>query len=112
MPLAAFWAFNLSPPGYLRVVIRTEQDYFANSESQTQEKNALSSIIYKYLVYGRTGDHSFAGRSHQARFLTQTMGSLVSGLLSTTDYAATGSLWWLILLHIGLPLISVLAPSR
>jgi membrane protease YdiL (CAAX protease family) len=50
--------------------------------------------------------------SHGCKTLTQTAGSLVSALLFTTGYAVTGSLWWLIILHIALPSLSVLAVSR
>jgi membrane protease YdiL (CAAX protease family) len=52
------------------------------------------------------------GLSHVGKSVTQTVGSLVSALLFTTGYAATGSLWWLIILHIALPLASVLALLR
>jgi membrane protease YdiL (CAAX protease family) len=52
------------------------------------------------------------GLSHGCKTVTQTMGSLVSALLFTTGYAATGSLWWLIILHIALPLVYMLALSR
>ncbi len=52
------------------------------------------------------------GLSHSCKTIMQTAGSLVSAFLFTTGYAATGSLWWLILLHIAMPLISVFAHSR
>lgn len=52
------------------------------------------------------------GLSHGCKTMAQTIGSLVSALLFTTGYAATGSLWWLIILHIALPLISVFSLSR
>ena len=38
--------------------------------------------------------------------------SLVSALLFTTGYALTHSLWWLILIHLGLPLIGYLGWRR
>ncbi|GAA4032471.1 hypothetical protein GCM10022281_10160 [Sphingomonas rosea] len=38
--------------------------------------------------------------------------SLVSALLFTAGYALTGSLWWLILIHLGLPLIGYLGWRR
>lgn len=47
--------------------------------------------------------------SHGCKTITQTTGSLVSALLFTTGYAVTGSLWWLIILHIALPLAGVFA---
>lgn len=37
------------------------------------------------------------------------VGSLVAALLFTTAYAVTQSLWWLVVLHAGLPLIGMLA---
>jgi len=52
------------------------------------------------------------GLCHGYKTMTQTVGSLVSSLLFTTGYATTGNLWWLIILHIALPLLSVLATSR
>jgi membrane protease YdiL (CAAX protease family) len=52
------------------------------------------------------------GCAHGCKTVTQTAGSLISALLFTTGYAATGSLWWLIILHIGLPLVSMLGFSR
>jgi len=52
------------------------------------------------------------GLSHGSKSITQTAGSLVSALLFTTGYAATGNLWWLILLHIAMPLAVVLTTSR
>ena len=52
------------------------------------------------------------GLSHGCKTMMQTTGSLVSALLFTTGYAATGSLWWLIILHIALPLAGMLALSR
>jgi membrane protease YdiL (CAAX protease family) len=52
------------------------------------------------------------GLSHGCKTMMQTTGSLVSALLFTTGYAATGSLWWLIILHIALPLAGVLASLR
>lgn len=52
------------------------------------------------------------GLFHGCKNLTRTTGSLVSGLLFTAAYAATRSLWWLIILHIALPTVSMLAIVR
>jgi membrane protease YdiL (CAAX protease family) len=52
------------------------------------------------------------GLSHGCNTITRTMGSLASALLFTTGYAATRSLWWLIILHIALPLVTTLPAWR
>lgn len=52
------------------------------------------------------------GLSHRYETMAKTTGSLVSALLFTTGYAATGSLWWLIILHTALPLAIMFAVSR
>ncbi len=52
------------------------------------------------------------GLSHRGKTKSQTIGSLVSALLFTTGYAATGSLWWLIILHISLPIATMQAILR
>ena len=52
------------------------------------------------------------GLSHSCKTMKRTMGSLASALLFTTGYAVTGSLWWLIILHIALPLLTALPAWR
>lgn len=49
------------------------------------------------------------GVAHGYRGRTQFLGSLVSALLFTLAFVLTRSLWWLILLHIGLPLFGAVA---
>jgi membrane protease YdiL (CAAX protease family) len=53
------------------------------------------------------------GLSHGCKTIMRTTGSLVSAFLFTIGYAATGSLWWLIILHTAAPLsIGVIALRR
>jgi membrane protease YdiL (CAAX protease family) len=49
------------------------------------------------------------GLAHGYTSLGAFAGSLAGALLFTTAYALTQSLWWLIMLHAGLPLIGMLA---
>jgi membrane protease YdiL (CAAX protease family) len=49
------------------------------------------------------------GFAHGARDVRSLIGALVTSFLFTTAYAMTGSLWWLIILHAGLPMIGLLA---
>lgn len=54
---------------------------------------------------------------HGSRDSKSLIGAVIASFLFTIGYALTGSLWWLILLHIGLPLIGMAAmrpmrPSR
>jgi membrane protease YdiL (CAAX protease family) len=70
----------------------------------------LSPIIG--IVPGVAASSIAYGLSHGCKTVTQTTASVVSALLFTVGYAATGSLWWLIILHIALPLVATLTPSR
>ena len=49
------------------------------------------------------------GLAHGTKDVRSLIGAVVSSFLFTIAYALTGSLWWLIILHIGLPLIALLA---
>ncbi len=40
------------------------------------------------------------------------MASLISALVFTLAYAVSGSLWWLMILHTGLPLLPLLSPPK
>ncbi len=55
------------------------------------------------IVYGLA--HGYQSR----RLFT---GSLISAFFFVGGYAATGSLWWLMLLHSALPLVGLVAPER
>lgn len=46
---------------------------------------------------------------HGSRDTKSLIGSVISSFLFTIGFAATGSLWWLILIHAALPLIGLLA---
>ncbi len=50
--------------------------------------------------------------SHGFKTTGKLIGSLISALLFTTAYALSHSLWWLIMLHAGLPIIGVLIGRR
>lgn len=52
------------------------------------------------------------GVAHGWESWGQGLGSIVSAFLFTIGYAATGSLWWLIAIHTGLPLVALLAGWR
>lgn len=52
------------------------------------------------------------GLAHGLKSTGQFLGSLASALVFTVGYALTHSLWWLILLHIGLPLIAAFSTVR
>jgi membrane protease YdiL (CAAX protease family) len=52
------------------------------------------------------------GLAHRSQDWRRVAGSLVAAGLFTTAYALTGSLWWLMLLHAGLPLIAVAGMRR
>ena len=47
------------------------------------------------------------GLAHGYRSNAALIGSLVSALLFAGGYALTGSLWWLVVIHIGLPLVGL-----
>lgn len=67
---------------------------------------AAAAIILAALAYGLA--HGYEKKS-------QLVGSIVSAFLFTLAFYYTQSLWWLILLHIGLPLfgaVNVVAVSR
>ncbi|HEY0115608.1 MAG TPA: CPBP family intramembrane glutamic endopeptidase [Allosphingosinicella sp.] len=49
------------------------------------------------------------GLAHATRDVRSLVGAIVSAFAFTIAYALTGSLWWLIILHIGLPMIGLLA---
>jgi membrane protease YdiL (CAAX protease family) len=51
------------------------------------------------------------GAAHGYKNLRQFAGSLISAFLFVIAYALTKSLWWLILLHCSLPMLSVVAIS-
>ena len=52
------------------------------------------------------------GAGHGIGDKRELAGSLAVALLFTTAYALTRSLWWLMLLHAGLPLVGALAGRR
>lgn len=52
------------------------------------------------------------GLAHGWKSWKQGVGSIVSAFLFTIGYATTGSLWWLIAFHSGLPLVALLAGWR
>lgn len=52
------------------------------------------------------------GAGHGFKSPKQFGGSLVSALAFAIGFAVTGNLWWLIVLHAGLPLIGLLASRR
>jgi len=49
------------------------------------------------------------GMAHGYKSPGQLTASIVSALLFGTGYVATGSLWWLIAIHIGLPLLGAVS---
>ena len=49
------------------------------------------------------------GLAHGWKNSRQGLGSIVSALLFATGYALTGSLWWLIIIHIALPVVGFAA---
>jgi len=52
------------------------------------------------------------GLAHATRNLGSLIGAVISSFLFTIGYALTGSLWWLIVLHAGLPLMALLTPRQ
>ena len=52
------------------------------------------------------------GAGHGVSDKRNLAGSLAAALLFTTAYALTRSLWWLMLLHAGLPFLGLLAEKR
>ena len=52
------------------------------------------------------------GLAHGWENNRQGVGSIISALLFCIGYALTGSLWWLIIIHIALPLIGMLAMHK
>lgn len=62
-----------------------------------------ASVLLASLAYGFA--HGWTG----AR---QSFGSFASALLFTLGYVLTGNLWWLVVIHIGLPLVGFLALYR
>lgn len=52
------------------------------------------------------------GLAHGWKNARESFPSIVSAFLFTIGYALTGSLWWLIVIHMGLPLIGYLATHR
>lgn len=52
------------------------------------------------------------GLAHGYKTRRLFIGSLISAFLFVGAYAATGSLWWLMLLHSALPLVGLLAPAE
>ncbi len=52
------------------------------------------------------------GAAHGYKSRHQFIGSLVSALAFTSGYALTHSLWWLMLIHVGLPWVGVLRIQR
>lgn len=52
------------------------------------------------------------GAAHGYKSRGQFIGSIVSAFLFTIGYALTGSLWWLMVLHIGLPLFGMISSQR
>ncbi|MBB6253744.1 CPBP family intramembrane glutamic endopeptidase [Nitrospirillum iridis] len=53
------------------------------------------------------------GMAHGFKGWKPFLGSLLSAVIFTTAYALTDSLWWLILIHVGLPLsVTFARPSR
>jgi membrane protease YdiL (CAAX protease family) len=49
---------------------------------------------------------------HGSRGTGSLVGATIASFLFTIGYAVTGSLWWLMLLHAGLPMIGLLASRR
>lgn len=49
------------------------------------------------------------GLGHGSRDTRSLIGATIASFLFTIAYALTGSLWWLILLHSGLPMLGLLA---
>jgi membrane protease YdiL (CAAX protease family) len=52
------------------------------------------------------------GVGHGFTNIRQFAGSLLAALVFTVAYAATQSLWWLMLIHVGLPLLAAAAQAR
>jgi membrane protease YdiL (CAAX protease family) len=52
------------------------------------------------------------GLAHGWKSWGQGLGSIASAFLFTIGFAITGSLWWLIAIHSGLPLVALLAGWR
>ena len=52
------------------------------------------------------------GLAHGWKSRWEGLGSIASAFLFTIGFAVTGSLWWLIAIHTGLPLIALLAGWR
>jgi membrane protease YdiL (CAAX protease family) len=60
-------------------------------------------VILAALAYG-------IGHGYQDR--AQFIGSIVASFLFTIAYALTGSLWWLMVLHAGMPMLALLQPRK
>lgn len=52
------------------------------------------------------------GLAHGVTSWKSLMASLISALVFTLAYAVSGSLWWLMILHTGLPLLPLLSPPK
>lgn len=52
------------------------------------------------------------GLAHGWKSWAQGLGSIGSAFLFTIGFAVSGSLWWLIVIHFGLPLVALLAGWR
>lgn len=51
------------------------------------------------------------GLAHGYQNLRQLIGSIISAFVFTSAFALTHSLWWLIILHAGLPMVGLLVPT-
>ncbi len=63
----------------------------------------VAAVVLPALAYGVA--HGYQGR-------TQFIGSIVSALLFTLGFVLTRSLWWLMLIHVALPLFGAVAQKR
>jgi membrane protease YdiL (CAAX protease family) len=52
------------------------------------------------------------GLVHGWKSARESLRSIAGAFAFTISYALTGSLWWLIVIHVGLPLISFIAVRR
>lgn len=64
---------------------------------------AVAAVVLPALAYGVA--HGYRGRA-------QFIGGIVSALLFTLGFVLTHSLWWLIMIHIALPLFGAFAQRR
>ena len=96
--LALFLAFAVSVGVSWEVLYRGYLMWSLRPELGTLGAIALASASY--------------GLAHGVKSWKSLVASLISALVFTLAYAVSGSLWWLMILHAGLPLLPLLSPPK